>query len=45
MIINGKVFFVPNMFKMLFLMFDGGNKGFFCEHDIFQILWSIHNGK
>jgi hypothetical protein len=36
--INGQVFLVPNLYRMLFQLFDGGNKGFFCEHDIFQVI-------
>lgn len=43
--INGQVVQVPNMYKMMYQMFDGANKGFMCEHDIFQIMWSINQGK
>jgi hypothetical protein len=43
--VNGQVFLIPNMYKMLYQIFDGSNKGFFCEHDLFQIIWSIHQGK
>lgn len=40
--INGQVYQLPNMYKMMYQLFDGGNKGFICEHDIFQIFWSIN---
>jgi hypothetical protein len=33
--INGVVYQVPNMYRMMYQLFDGGNKGFICEHDLF----------
>ena len=45
MTINGQVYLIPNMYKLLYQLFDGSGKGFFCEHDIFQIIWSINHGK
>lgn len=33
--IGGQVCQIPNMYKMMYQIFDGGNKGFMCEHDVF----------
>jgi hypothetical protein len=41
--INGEVHQVPNMYRMMYQIFDSTNKGFICEHDLFQILWSINS--
>jgi hypothetical protein len=42
--VNGQIYAIPNMYKMMYQIFDGGNKGFICEHDIFQIMWSLNAG-
>ncbi|CDW75286.1 UNKNOWN [Stylonychia lemnae] len=34
-------FQVPNIYKFLFQIIDVGNKGFICEHDLFQLLWAL----
>lgn len=41
--INGEVYQVPNMYRMMYQIFDSTSKGFICEHDLFQILWSINS--
>lgn len=33
--LTGTAYEVPNMYKLMFHLFDGGAKGFMCEHDIF----------
>ena len=43
--INGQVHQVPNMYRMMYQLFDSAGKGFICEHDIFQVLWSLNSGK
>jgi len=33
------------MYRMMYQLFDSAGKGFICEHDIFQVLWSLNSGK
>eukprot|EP00347_Sterkiella_histriomuscorum_P005209 403357477 len=42
---NSNNFQVPNIYKLLFQIIDVGNKGFICEHDLFQIIWALSNDK
>lgn len=42
---NGINLQVPNIYKLMFSLLDVGNKGFICEHDIFQMIWALSNDK
>lgn len=33
---------VPNCYKFCFAILDFGNKGFICEHDLFQLIYAVH---
>ena len=38
---SGQTIQVPGLFKFCFDIFDFGDKDFFCEHDIFQLVGQI----
>ena len=36
---------IPNIYRFFFQLLDIGNKGFVCDHDLFQFMWALTNDK